>query len=801
MNALEYFAGEQLPADVFLDKYAARTLDGVRTEDHPGQMHRRIARELARVEARKFSDPLSEDRIFGLLDGFGPIIPQGSPMAGIGAPQLSTLSNCYVIGSPLDSYGGIHLADQQLTQVSKRRGGVGVDLSELRPAGAPTTNAARSSSGVVSYAERFSNSIREVGQHGRRGALMLTLSVHHPDVLAFAGCKRDRTKVTGANISVRLTDEFMRAVEAGAEYEQRWPVRGEARVRKLVDARSVWARLIELAWESAEPGLLFWDNILRESPADCYADVGFETISTNPCGELPLCALDSCRLLLLNLFSFVRDPFLPSARFDWDALRLHAGLAQRLMDDMVDLELESIDRILAKVESDPEPAEVKAAELDLWRTARDKCERGRRTGTGVTALGDAMAAVGVRYGSDESLAFADRAYRTLKLGCYRASVDMARELGPFPAWDPAREEGCPFLLRIRDEDPALYADMRRYGRRNIALLTTAPAGSTSLVAGPPPYFGTTSGIEPLFADEPHVRRKKVTDGMDARVDFVDATGDRWTNFEVFHPKIRMWMDVTGERDWRKSPYHGCCAQDLDWRQRVRLQAAATRHIDHSLSSTINIPNSATVADVAMIYEEAWRSGCKGMTVYRDGCRDGVLLKKPERRAGDAPKRPTQLPCDVHHVTVRGAPMTVVVGLMDGVPYEIFPVPGRVGGAARQGLVVKRKRGVYDLLSADGGERLLDEPSLSGMLSDTEEALARMVSVAMRHGVDLGYVVQQLEKSRGDMLSFGKSMARALKKYIKEGSRVTGERCGGCGEESLCRQEGCVTCKACGWSRC
>lgn len=1184
-SAMAYFNGDQLAADVFLNKYALRDRDGNLLEQTPDAMHRRLAREFARIEAGKFKEPYTEDFLFSVFQDFVEIIPQGSPMYGIGNPyQIASVSNCFVSDPPQDSYAGIFWTDEQFAQICKRRGGVGTDLSLLRPAGTPTANAGRTSSGVVTFMERLSNTIREVGQCGRRGAGMLTLSVHHPDVLVFAQAKVDLKKVTGANISVRLSNEFMQAVKAGTTYQQRWPVdAADPEIRKDADARSVWRELNQCAWKCAEPGLLFWDNILRESPADCYAHAGFRTVSTNPCcfstrsivwvttktgikeikdvrpgdeiwvddvgvwastsgyfksgeasvyrvafsngdtlevtanhklmlarprrvgtkivhgagdlvqvdslkvgdkiilhrnpvsegcgfgqygtrdegyvlgwvtgdgclsfhsekeaypdavldfwahehdageyilgrmramgydlslgscgstgkrrirsnvftrdftncyevniwkfksetaridflfgasrefvqgflaayfsadgtvgcghinknyniqlssinrerliqirqllllfgvrsgfslmreageaefknggrfqtkdcwrltitgrdnlrrfsdqigfitgskqtkldeslaalengreskcsdyttirsiepagitevgciavdgyhrfaantvmsgnSELPLSVLDSCRLLLLNLFGFVRNPFRHNATFDFDHFRSRAYVAQRLMDDLVDLELEAVGRIIQKVQSDPEPEEVKCRELVMWQRIEQACRNGRRTGTGGTALGDLIAATGLRYGSDESIQFTEQIYRTLKLACYRASVDMARELGPFPVWDHDCEKDNPFLLRIKDEDPQLWEDMKRYGRRNIALLTTAPAGSVSIVAGPRPYFQTTSGIEPLFRMSYKRRRKINPTDSAARVDFIDPKGDCWEEYLVHHPKLKLWMEVTGETDINKSPYAGCCAEDLDWRQRVKLQAAAGRHVDHSISSTINIPNSATVEDVMTIYETAWREGLKGITVYRDGCRTGVLVdaqtKKTEQiQKTNAPRRPRELPCETYNARVGGKDYFVLVGLLQGDPYEVFVGPNSGPGPRvpprAQGTLRKRKRGVYDLHLA--GEVVLAD--VAQVCGEHIEAVTRLTSTALRHGADIAFVVHQLEKARGDMQSFSKALARVLKKYIQDGTRVSGEECPGCGGGELRRQEGCVTCPSCGWSKC
>lgn len=831
-SALDYFCGEELPASVFTDKYALRDRSGDTVlENTPDEMHWRIANHLARVEAKKFKKPYSAEFIYELLKDFGYVIPQGGPMAGIGSSQYVTLSNCYVVDSPLDSYGSIHHTDEQLTQISKRRGGVGTDVSHIRPNDTPTTNAARKATGVVGYCERFSNSIREVGQNGRRGALMLTIDVHHPEVLDFARMKLNPKKVTGANVSVRLTDEFLSAVKRDDEYEQRWkPLNAtEWTIKRKVKAREVWREIIRCAWKRAEPGLLFWDLILEESPADRYANFGFDTTSTNPCSELPLCSHDSCRLLLLNLFMFVVNPFQPNAHFDFAKFYRYAQIAQRLMDDIIDLELECIDRILEKIEADPEPEHIKCRERHLWSEIKRKCEQGRRTGTGITALGDAVAAVGLRYGSDESIEFVEEIYKTLKFGCYRSSIDMAKELGAFPIFNWEQEAECPFFARMVGESLKhvdvngmdLLLDMQKYGRRNIALLTTAPAGTVSIEAGPRPYFGTTSGIEPLFNDAPYTRRKKITPGMvNPRVDFVDDLGDKWTNYQVFHPKLKMWMDVTGETDWTKSPYHGACANDIDWRQRVKLQAAAQRHVDHAISSTLNLPEDVTEEKVAEIYETAWEAGCKGITVYRDKCRDGVLVndEKPKKKGihkTDAPKRPEKLPCEIHHAKIGGRPYAVVVGMYDGEPYEVFAFDnayvrtGCIDPASMmdpwlerkhtEGVVAKVKRKHYQLQNADG--TLLLPENLTDILDDEQEALTRMVSTALRHGADISFVVHQLSKTKGDLHTFAKVIGRALKKYVKDGAKISGSACEKCNSENMVFQEGCSRCVDCGHSKC
>jgi ribonucleoside-diphosphate reductase alpha chain len=809
-----YFNGDDLAASTFLNKYALRDNDQNLLEKRPQDMHRRIAKEFARIEKQKFKRPYSEGEIYDALQYFRRIVPQGSPMYGIGNPyQFISLSNCYVVEPPVDSYGGICKTDQQLVQISKRRGGNGTDLSLLRPRKAPTHNAARTSTGIGPFMERFSNSIREVGQEGRRGALMLTLSVHHPEVETFATIKNDDKKVTGANISIRLTDEFLNAVLKDEEYEQRWPcTQADAdklkvpfrKVSRMVKARDVWDTIIKSAHMRAEPGLLFWDNIIRESIPDCYAHLGFETVSTNPCSEIPLSILDSCRLLLLNCYGYVRNAFRSDAYFDWQLFYSDTQMAQRLMDDLVDLELECIDRILSKISSDPEADDTKRVEVDLWQGIRKACIEGRRTGTGITALGDTMAALGIKYGSDASIDFTDRVYKTLKFGAFRASVDMAKELGPFPIWDHELEKDNPFLNRIREETvalsqdelgghlisgQALWNDMKKYGRRNIALLTTAPAGTVSIMTQ------TTSGIEPLFMIGYTRRRKIIGTEQNARVDFVDHLGDKWTEFTVYHPKVTEWMEVTGETDVTKSPWYGCCAEDLDWKQRVILQAKANAHVDHAISSTINLPEDVSIEKVKEIYETAWQYGCKGITVYRKNCRTGVLVEKKEEKKdeGDrivknhAPKRPKSLPCDVHHIRVKGNEYFVLVGLFGNSkdPYEVFAgLNGHISKGVKSGVVEKLSRGVYYASFEDGTEM----KSVAEYIEDSEEALTRSISTSLRHGIDISYIVHQLEKTKGDLQSFSKAMARALKKYIPDGSVVSGESCPDCKQASIVRGE-------------
>lgn len=877
----QYFKGNELAAKVFLDKYALRDNDDNLVEATPDQMHRRIAKEFARIEKKKFKTPLTEEYIYSLLENFGKIIPQGSPMYGIGNQhQIISLSNCFVIPSPEDSYAGICKADEELAQIAKRRGGDGVDIATLRPSGSVTHNAARTSTGTIPIMGRYSNTIREVGQNGRRGALMISTSIHHPESVIpwdsakdgeefmttikdkdygefeisskfynpkridFATCKYDKTKVTGANISIRLSDEFLNAAVAGKKFEQRWPIDSKnPTVSKMIDARACWEKIIYSAWRTAEPGVLFWDNIIRESPADCYAAQGFRTISTNPCGEIPLSAYDSCRLLVLNLFAFVKNPFTKDAYFDFEEFYKIAKVAQRLMDDLVDLEEECILKVIAKVESDPEAADVKVRELNLWQNVLIACRNGRRTGTGITALGDTIAALNKEYGGFEGINMTEQIYKTLKFAAYESSIDMAEEIGAFPVWNHEQEKDNAFLNRIKEEfcdlgrsnlsieaarkfisGAALWERMKKVGRRNIALLTTAPTGSVSLLTKLVNTFGSSSGIEPQFDITPYTRKKKGNPGdKNFRSDSVDQNGDHWMHFEVYCSSLQDWKDITGETDYKKSPWWGNCANNLDWKKRVELQAAAQKHVDHSISSTVNLPSDVTYEKVMEIYEAAWKSGCKGITVYRDGCRSGVLVRKTETKKElteadidlygeflkatigkgvprtNAPKRPQNLPCDVHHIKVKGEDYFILVGLLGGDPYEVFAGKnGFIPKAAKVGTLMKMKRGHYKLILDDGTEI----SSVAEHINDEEEAITRMASMSLRHGVDIAYLVHQLEKvnSKEDMSAFYKALCRALKKYIKEGVKISGDECPEC-KGILVRESGCAICKSCGWSAC
>jgi ribonucleoside-diphosphate reductase alpha chain len=804
--SVEYFEGDELAAKVFLDKYAIRDNDGNLLEQTPTEMHHRIAKEFARIEKKKFKNPLTEEEIFALLDHFKYIIPQGSPMFGIGNNhQIVSLSNCYVVESPEDSYGGICRVDEMLCQISKRRGGVGLDISKIRPAGAGVKNAARNSTGVVSFMERYSNTIREVGQSGRRGALMLTIHVAHPDIEQFVTVKNDATKVTGANISVLLSDEFLTAVEKGEKFRLRFPVDAPpSDTDKWVDAKELWMKMISNAWLRAEPGLLFWDKIKKYNAVDCYHEEGFDTVSTNPCSEITLSKFDSCRLMAMNLYSYVVDPFTNGSYFDYDLFEKHSEIIQRLMDDMIDLEEEKILQIIAKIKKDPEEKGIKARELELWQNIHDRCTKGRRTGTGVTAMGDTLAALGLKYGSEESIFEVNKIMKTLCLSSFRSSMEMAKDIGTFPIWNWQKEKDSEFLAMIKENDPKLYKDISIHGRRNIANLTIAPTGTVSILTQ------TTSGVEPLFMLFPYTRRKKInpTD-KNAKVDFVDQNGDSWQEFTVYHPKVKKWMEITGEKDLTKSPWHGCCAEEINWVDAVRLQAAAQKYIDHAISKTVNLPADVTVEEVAKIYEAAWKYGVKGCTVYRAGCRTSVLLDKSKEekskdkiQKNDAPKRPSSIDAEVHFSKVKGDDYYVVVGLLDGEPYEVFAGINTEGDKqivkknVNKGKLKKKTRGQYSLIAG------ADEFTLSGIHNhENGDSLCRMLSTALRHGADINFVVHQLEKTQGDLSSLSKVLARSLKKYIKDGSTVSGENCGQCEGGKLERQDGCVICKSCGWTKC
>ena len=834
-EARRYFGGDEPAAGVWVNKYALKDVDGRIYEKSPEEMHHRIARELARIES-KYPQGLTEDEIFRLLDHFRYLIPQGSPMAGIGNNfQVSSLSNCFVIGleGEADSYGAIFKMDEEQVQLMKRRGGVGHDLSQIRPKGMPVNNSALCSTGITAFMERYSNSTREVAQNGRRGALMLTLSVKHPDAEAFVDAKTVENKVTGANVSVKIDDDFMHAVLEGKPYVQQFPIDSpEPKYAKTIDAATLWRKIVHNAWQSAEPGVLFWDTILRESIPDCYADLGFRTVSTNPCGEIPLCPYDSCRLLAINLYSYVEHPFTPEATFDFELFRRHVAIAQRLMDDIIDLELEKIDRILKKVASDPESDEVKRTERMLWEKIAHKTAQGRRTGLGITAEGDMLAALGLRYGSDEATDMAEQVQRTLALTAYRASVDMARERGAFPLYDAERERNNPFIRRLTAADPQLYADMQSFGRRNMACLTIAPTGTTSLMTQ------TTSGIEPVFLPVYKRRRKVNANDPNTRVDFVDPTGDAFEEFIVFHPKFRVWMEVNGydtAKDYtqaeinelvERSPYYKATSNDMDWLAKVRMQGRIQQWVDHSISVTINLPNSATEEMVGQLYVEAWRSGCKGCTVYRDGSRTGVLLpidgkakeKKPDNDPCKPPTivevRPRVLQADVVRFQNNKEKWVAFVGLLDGVPYEIFTgvldddegivLPKNVVS----GYIIKNfdEHGVkrYDFQFENKRGYKVTIEGLSEKFNKEYWNYAKLISGVLRYRMPIVQVmklVSSLQLDSENINTWKNGVERALKKYVTDGTEAKGRVCPNCHNETLVFREGCLICTTCGSSRC
>jgi ribonucleoside-diphosphate reductase alpha chain len=824
--AREYFGGDDLSATVWVSKYALKDSDGNIYELTPDDMHRRIASELARVEA-KFPNPVAEEELFSLLERFKYIVPQGSPMAGIGNNmQKISLSNCFVIGNEPgkgDSYGGIMRVDERIAQLQKRRCGVGTDLSHIRPAGSPVNNAAITSTGIVPFMERHSNTTREVAQDGRRGALMLTVSVRHPEAEAFVDAKMDTKKVTGANVSVKVHDDFMEAMLKGENYKQQWPIYGPAKVTKEADARKLWDKIIANAHKSAEPGVLWWDRIIQESPADCYAKFGFETVSTNPCGELPLCTGDSCRLLALNLYSYVKNPFTPQASFDFKLFKQHVAIAQRMMDDIVELELEKIDAIIEKIKTDPETEEIKANELSMWLEIREKCNGGRRTGTGVTGEGDMLAALGLRYGTPEATAFAEKVHKSLAIAAYKSSCVMAAERGAFPLYDAELEKDNPFIARIRKADAELDELMSLHGRRNIALLTIAPTGTVSLMTR------TTSGIECAFLVG-YIRRRKINpNDKNVRVDFVDETGDSWEEYFVFHHHFVTWLQVNGydpeevaklrkeELDAiiEKSPYFKALSNDVDWVEKVRMQGRIQKWIDHSISVTVNLPNSATVELVNDVYVESWRSGCKGCTIYRDGSRSGVLIEKKDKeevkqayKDSHAPKRPKVLDCDVVRFTNKGEKWIGFVGLLDGRPYEIFSGPAVMDLPAyvETGRIKKTKTdegGKYDFLYSDkdGNEQTIEW--LNKTFNEEYWNYAKLISGVLRHGMPLPYVVELVNSLHLDdevLTTWKGGIARMVKKYIPDGV-VSDKDCKECGSKSVVYQEGCLTCKNCGSSKC
>lgn len=827
-KSTEYFEGDSLAASVWVNKYALKDSEGNLYELTPDDMHWRIAREIARIE-KKYPFPLEAKTIFEALRRFKYIIPQGSPMAGIGNPfQIGSLSNCFVIGNKgaADSYGGILKVDEEQVQLMKRRGGVGHDLSHIRPKGSPVKNSALTSTGLVPFMERYSNSTREVAQDGRRGALMLSVSIKHPDAEGFIDAKLEQGKVTGANVSVKITDEFMQAVINNDDFVQQYPVlSNDPAFVKKIKANDLWNKIVHNAWLSAEPGILFWDTILRESIPDCYADFGFRTVSTNPCGEIPLCPYDSCRLLAINLYSYVKNPFTSRASFDFPLFRQHVALAQRMMDDIIDLELEKIDRILEKIDLDPEMEEVKRVEKDLWSKIREKCIEGRRTGIGITAEGDMLASLGYRYGSEEATSFSVEVHKTLALAAYRASVDLAAERGPFPIFDSRLEAGNPFINRIREADPELYSDMLKNGRRNIALLTIAPTGSVSILTQ------TTSGIEPVFMVAYKRRRKVNPNDVNARVDFVDEVGDHWEEYNVFHQKFMDWIKTNGidpdevirmkdqelQNIIRQSPYYKATANDVDWLAKVKMQGAVQKWVDHSISVTVNVPHEVSEELVGKIYLTGWQSGCKGITVYRDGSRSGVLVKDSpqadqlEFKETSAPKRPKVLESAIVRFNNDSEKWLAVVGLLNDRPYEIFTgkadhffLPSYV----EKGWVLKNrnekgeKRYDFQFLDLDGYRVTIE--GLSRSFNKEFWNYAKLISGILRHGMPLPFVVDVIEDLSfdGDHLHTWKNgVVRALKKFIADGTKAHRKICSKCNQNSVVYLEGCPTCTTCGESKC
>ncbi|MGN1241222.1 MAG: adenosylcobalamin-dependent ribonucleoside-diphosphate reductase [Alloprevotella sp.] len=831
--SLDYFAGDELAARVWVNKYAMKDSFGNIYEKSPADMHHRIASELARIE-RKYPNPVPEEEIFDLIDHFRYIIPAGSPMTGIGNDfQIASLSNCFVIGidGDADSYGAIMKEDEEQVQLMKRRGGVGHDLSRIRPKGSPVKNSALTSTGLVPFMERFSNSTREVAQDGRRGALMLSVSIKHPDAEAFIDAKMTEGRVTGANVSVRIDDEFMRCATEGQPYRQQYPIDAEKpQMEKEIDAAALWKKIVHNAWKSAEPGVLFWDTIIRESLPDCYADLGFKTISTNPCGEIPLCPYDSCRLLAINLYSYVKNPFTPEAEFDFDLFRRHVQLAQRLMDDIIDLEQEKIDRILEKIASDPQSDEVKATERTLWEKIRRRTGQGRRTGVGITAEGDMLAALGLRYGTQEALDFAVEVQKTLALSAYRSSVTMAQERGAFEVFDAEREKNNPFMLRIKEADPQLYADMTQHGRRNIACLTIAPTGTTSLMTQ------TTSGIEPVFLPVYTRRRKVNPNDPEVRVDFTDESGDAFEEYIVYHHKFLTWMRANGidtEKHYTaeeiedlvsRSPYYKATANDVDWLMKVKMQGAIQKWVDHSISVTVNLPATVDEELVNRLYVEAWKSGCKGCTIYRDGSRSGVMIsvkkkdEKPELPECRPPqvteRRPDVLECDVVRFQNNKDKWVAFVGLLDGEPYEIFTgLQDDDEGIVLPKTVTKGR--IIKKINPDGTKRYDFQFENKRGYKTTVEGLsekfnkeywnyAKLISGVLRYRMPLQNVIRlvgslQLESENINTWKVG--VSRALKKYITDGTVAQGQKCPNCGKEELVYQEGCLICKNCGASRC
>ncbi len=824
-SSLEYFNGDELAARVWANKYALKDSYGNLFEKNPDDMHRRLAREIARIEQR-YPNPMSEEQVYELLKDFKYIVPQGGPMAGIGNDyQIASLSNCFVIGSGADSYGGIMKTDQEQVQLMKRRGGVGHDLSHIRPSGSPVLNSALTSTGVVPFMERFSNSTREVAQDGRRGALMLTISIKHPDAESFIDAKLETGKVTGANVSVKIDNEFMDAVINNKPYQQQFPIDSDnPGYKQTIDARELWHKIVHNAWKSAEPGILFWDTVTNESVADSYADQGFRTVSTNPCGEIPLCPYDSCRLLAINLYSYVDEPFTGNAKFNFEKFRDHVVYAQRIMDDIIDIEVEKIDAIIHKIESDPENFEIKRVEYNMWQNIRKKALEGRRTGVGITAEGDMQAALGLTYGSENGIDFSEEVHKTIALEAYRSSVQLAKERGPFGIYDAEKEKNNPLINRLKDEDEQLYQDMVQYGRRNISLLTIAPTGTTSLMTQ------TTSGIEPVFMPVYKRRRKVNPSDNQSNVTYVDEVGDSWEEYNVFHHKFIDWLKIHGydpqevrryndeqiDQIIAETPYYKATSNDVDWVSKVKMQGRIQQWVDHSISVTINLPENTPEEMVGKLYITGWQSGCKGITVYREGSRSGVLISNKNSKEQDTSsiKRPRVLDAEIIRFKNEDEDWIAFVGLKDGRPYEIFtgladeevlPIPKSV----TQGKIIKVKKesgsSRYDFQYTDkfGYENTLG--GISHMFNKEFWNYAKLISGVLRHGMplpDVVNLVSSLSLNTETINTWKKGVERALKRYIPDGTKARkGTKCENCGSESLIYQEGCLICQNCGFSKC
>ncbi len=827
--SVAYFKGDELAARVWINKYALKDSYGNIYEKDPQAMHVRLAKEIARIEAN-YANPMAESEVLELIENFKYIVPQGSPMAGIGNKyQTGSLSNCFVIGNEgdSDSYGSIMKIDQEQVQLMKRRGGVGHDLSHIRPKGSPVKNSALTSTGLVPFMERYSNSTREVAQDGRRGALMLSVSINHPDAEDFIDAKMEQGKVTGANVSVRIDDDFMKAVKSNSKYIQKFPIHSDnPKYTHEIEAGTIWNKIVHNAWKSAEPGILFWDTITRESVPDCYADLGYKTVSTNPCGEIPLCPYDSCRLLAINLFSYVENPFTEEASFNFDLFKKHVAVAQRIMDDIIDLELEKIDAILAKIDADPENDEIKRVERNLWLEIRKKAREGRRTGVGITAEGDMLAGLGIKYGSGQGIEFSVKIHKTLAIEAYRSSVEMAKERGAFEFYDSEKEKNNPFIQRIKEEDEKLYFEMMEYGRRNIALLTIAPTGTTSLMTQ------TTSGIEPVFMPVYKRRRKVNPNDKEARVDFVDETGDSWEEYVVFHHRFKQWMEANGyeidknytQKDLdklvKKSPYYKATSNDIDWLSKVKMQGAVQKWVDHSISVTINLPNDATEELVGNLYLQAWEEGCKGVTVYRDGSRSGVLISNEEKKEEEftlsnfPTKRPQTLEADVVRFQNNKEKWIAFIGRIDERPYEIFTgfaddedgilIPRWVN----EGLIIKNKdedgNSRYDFQYKNQRGYKTTIEGLSHKFDPEFWNYAKLISSTLRHGMPIEKAVDLINSLQLDNESINtwkNGVARALKRYVADGTEAKGQKCTNCNSTNLIYQEGCLTCKDCGSSKC